>query len=92
MIITQRDLVRNWARLKTRLQNGEIYKLIVPENGHRYVISIQLKNSPGDIRELLKVLKKMPLMTQKKHVRVEWDMKYQKLMAQLARTHNRKKI
>jgi hypothetical protein len=94
LTITQRELVRNWARLKMKLHTGEVDKLVIPENGHSYIVTHEkAKPQPGDISEWLKELKRqgpVPKKDQIKLVRLDWDMKYQRLMERLAKQRKRK--
>lgn len=74
--ITNRELMRNWPRLREKLKYGEADQLVVQENGYRYLITYQKpKHRPGDIRPLLEKLKKMGPKKRFKHVRLEWRFK-----------------
>lgn len=80
LIITNRDLVRNWPRLKEKLRCGETNQLIIPENGHRYIVMIKSTiKKPGDIRELLDRLEKMGPRKRVKRVHLGWTFKSLKL-------------
>lgn len=94
LTITQRELVRNWAKLKLKLHTGEVDQLVVPENGHAYIVTHQKKKpQPGDISDWLEQLKRegpVPEKDKIRLVRLNWDMKYQKLMERLAKKRKRK--
>lgn len=92
LTITQRELVRTWAKLKAKLQAGEADQLIIPENGHRYIVTYHKPvRVPGDISGLLAKLKRRgPSKYKIKRVRIDWDMKYQRLMERLAKQRKSK--
>ena len=59
LTITNRELVREWPRLREKLRYGEVDQLVIHENGDQYLVTRQKpEHRPGDIRPLLEKLKK----------------------------------
>lgn len=80
LLITNRDLVRNWPRLKEKLRCGETNQLVIPENGHKYIVMIKsTAKKQGDIRELLDRLERMGPRKRVKRIRQKWTFKSLKL-------------
>lgn len=68
LIITNRELVREWPRLREKLRYGEVDQLVIRENGDRYLVTRQKPtHRPGDIRPLLERLK-----LEGPRIRVSW--------------------
>lgn len=76
LTITNRELVREWPRLREKLRYGEVDQLIVRENGYRYIITYQKpQRRPGDISELLERLKKGGPKKRISKVKLVWRFK-----------------
>ena len=73
LTITNRELMREWPRLREKLHYGEVDQLVVHENGDRYLVTRQKpEHRPGDIRPLLEKLKRDGPLISGKFIRPNW--------------------
>lgn len=76
LIITNRELVRNWARLKAKLHYGETDQLVLRDNGNTYIITqMQKERKPGDCGWLLEKLKKTGPNDRVRKVNIKYNFK-----------------
>ena len=86
LIITNRELVREWPRLREKLRYGEVDQLVVHENGDRYLVSRQKpEHRPGDIRPLLEKLRLEGEKQRVSWIRPRGDLKSLQLIKKLWR-------
>lgn len=75
--VNNRELMRNYPRLRSKLIYGELDEVIIPMNGEKIRMTLIPKKRPvpGDIRPLLEKLKKMGPKKRFKPIHVDWKWK-----------------
>ena len=84
--INNRDLLRSYRHYREKLLSGEVDRIVIPVNGKKIYLAVlhEKTHRPGDIRPLLEYIKRENPYKNYKFERLNWDMKYQKLMKKLA--------